>query len=68
MELRIQGIIVNTFKKDWPQAFVEMHKYIQEVNFFFYSEFSNIKLKINCIARPVAFILSKWEHNNSLDF
>ena len=34
MELRIQGIIVTTFKKDWPQAFVEMHKYIQEVKFY----------------------------------
>ena len=31
MELKIQGLIVSTFKKDWPQAFVEMHKYIKEV-------------------------------------
>jgi prostaglandin reductase 1 len=29
-ELRVQGIIVNTFKKDWPQAFVEMNKYMQD--------------------------------------
>ena len=32
-ELRIQGIIVNTFKKDWPKAFTEMNQYIKEVSF-----------------------------------
>ncbi|CAF1082572.1 unnamed protein product [Brachionus calyciflorus] len=29
-ELRIQGIIVHTFAKDWPKAFTEMNQYIQE--------------------------------------
>lgn len=29
-ELKIQGIIVSTFKKDWPAAFVEMHEYIKQ--------------------------------------
>ena len=36
MELKIQGIIVTTFKKDWPQAFVEMHKYMKEVIFIYF--------------------------------
>ena len=30
-ELRVQGIIVSTFKAEWPLAFVEMKKYIDEV-------------------------------------
>jgi len=29
-ELKVQGFIVNSFKKDWPIAFTEMNKYIQE--------------------------------------
>ena len=32
-ELKIHGIIVNTFKKDWPNAFVEMHQYMKDVLF-----------------------------------
>jgi NADPH-dependent curcumin reductase CurA len=29
-ELRVQGILVNTFGSEWPAAFAEMNTYIQE--------------------------------------
>lgn len=29
-ELQVKGFIVSTFKKDWPNAFVEMQQYIKE--------------------------------------
>ena len=41
-ELRIWGFIVNTFKKDWPQAFTEMNKYIQDVIYYYFVFFSII--------------------------
>lgn len=29
-EIKVQGFIVNTFKKDWPEAFTEMNQYIKD--------------------------------------
>lgn len=29
-ELKVQGFIVRTFLKDWPEAFAEMHEYIKD--------------------------------------
>lgn len=31
--LTVRGLMVYNFKKEWPQAFTEMNKYIQEVSF-----------------------------------
>jgi hypothetical protein len=30
-ELKVQGFIAGTFKKEWPVAFTEMIQYIKEV-------------------------------------
>jgi NADPH-dependent curcumin reductase CurA len=30
-ELKIQGFIVSSFKKDWPTAFTELNEYIKQV-------------------------------------
>ena len=34
-EIKVQGFIVTTFAKDWPEAFTEMQKYINEVSGLF---------------------------------
>ena len=42
MELKVIGFLGWTFKKDWPQAFDEMHKYMKEV-YLWYFFFKKIK-------------------------
>lgn len=43
-ELKVQGFIVSTFKKDWPQAFTEMNEYIKQVNLVLIFKLKILKL------------------------
>ena len=79
MELKIQGIEVPTYKKDWPKAFAEMHEYIKEVMKYYKRIFRKNILKFNkflskaCISTSKSFRLIPFKKRslslyNALEF
>lgn len=49
LELKVQGFIVNTFKKDWPPAFTEMNEYIRQVRKRYFGFLKNLNLTFKLI-------------------